>query len=156
MKRAIWLGFLVGLAACGDSTTPPANDAGGSDSGAPVDAPTAGPATHECEDADFVDRTAGADGSRTIMATPAAFAFDQPCMTVRAGQSLTFAWDFAAHPLAAGVAPGHPGDSAEPTPIEGQTTGSTYTVAFPTAGDYAFYCSTHFHSGMLGVVRVVP
>jgi plastocyanin len=166
MKRAISVmgSLMLSLAAC-DGSTPPDGDAGGGggdsgavvDSGAEADAPSSGPATHDCEEADFVDLTAGDADSRMIMVPSGTSTFDQPCITIRAGQSVMFMWDFAAHPLEAGVAPGHPGESTEPTPIEPQTTGSLYTVAFPTAGDYAYYCTVHFHStGMYGVVRVVP
>ncbi len=67
MKHVNWLGSLLLLGACGGSPTP--TDAGGggndtgrpNDTGAPVDAPTAGPPLHNCEEADFVDRTTGAD-----------------------------------------------------------------------------------------------
>jgi plastocyanin len=32
----------------------------------------------------------------------------------------------------------------------------TYTVAFPSAGYFPFYCSTHAHLNMVGVVQVMP
>lgn len=157
MKRSMLLGTTLMLAACGGSPAP-GTDAGGggSDSGPAVDAPMAGPPLHDCQEADFVDRTTGADDTRMVMVPTGTTEFDPPCMTIRAGQSVMFMWDFSAHPLGVGVAPGHPGTSTTPTPIEPQTTGMLYTVAFPDAGDYAYYCTTHFHSGMLGVVRVVP
>lgn len=92
-----------------------------------------------------------------IMVPSGTSLFDQPCITIRAGQSVMFMWDFSAHPLAPGVAPGHPGTSSEPTPIEPRSTGALFTPVFPGPGDYAYYCSTHFHSNaMYGVVRVVP
>ena len=144
------------LSACGG--TSPGDDAGGggSDSGA-IDAPMAGPPTHDCEEADFVDRTGGDGMSRTIGVGAGAFVYTPSCMTIRAGQSLTFAADFATHPLAPGVAPGHPGTSTTPTPIAAQSSGTTYTVTFPDPGDYAYHCTVHYHSsGMYGVVRVVP
>ena len=55
-----------------------------------------------------------------------------------------------------GVAPGHAGVGTEPNPIVSQTSGVLYEPTFAAAGDYPFYCGVHFHSGMYGVVRVVP
>jgi plastocyanin len=77
-------------------------------------------------------------------------------MTIRVGQMLMFMWDFASHPLAPGVASGHEGTGTEPSPIEAQSSGAVYTATFTTPGDYPFYCSTHDHFGMYGVVRVLP
>lgn len=158
MRKMAWLAVSILLAACDGSTPHGGHDAGGDrDSGSQVDAPMAGPATHDCEEADFLDLTAGSDDSRMIMVPTGTTMFDQPCITIREGQSVMFMWDFSMHPLGAGVAPGHPGTSTEPTPIEPQTSGSLYTALFPSAGDYAFYCETHFHTdAMYGVVRVVP
>ena len=33
---------------------------------------------------------------------------------------------------------------------------ASYTVAFPNPVNYGYYCMTHLHSGMFGVVRVIP
>lgn len=133
---------------------------GGTDSGGGADAGTdAGggpPATHDCAEADFVDLTAGAADDRMIMVPRGTYTFDNPCITIRAGQAVMFMWDFSMHPLMAGVAPGHPGTSDAPTPIVSQATGVLYEPTFPDPGSYAFYCGNHFHSGMYGVVRVVP
>jgi plastocyanin len=157
MNRATSLVLSFVLGGCGGAS-PPGSDAGGArlDAPAAADAPAAGAATHDCEEDDFVDRTGGDDESRMIMVPSGTTQFDYPCMTVRAGQSVMFMWRFDAHPLAPGIAPGHPGDGTEPSPIEARATGALYTVPFPTAGEYPFYCSTHFDSGMLGVVRVLP
>ncbi len=151
---------VVALAGCGSEppVSPDGGGGGGSDAGPmAVDAWTPPFPTHDCAEADYVDRTAGADDVRVIGVATDTLAYDVPCMIVRAGQSVTFASDFTMHPLGSGVAPGHGGTGTEPSPIEPQTTGTSYVVTFPSAGDYPFYCTSHFHSsGMYGVVRVVP
>lgn len=163
-SRHLLLALCVTLGACGapsggtDSGPSGGTDAGspGTDAGSPgTDA--GGPVVvHDCADADFVDLSAGAPDDRMIMVPRGTFTFDTPCITVSAGQVVMFMWDFSVHPLAPGVAPGHPGTGTEPSPIAAQTTGVLYEPAFPSAGDYPFYCATHYHSGMYGVVRVVP
>lgn len=156
-RQALLLSLLLG--ACGS--------AGGIDSGGGTDAPVIDTGTdgvdsggavavHDCAEADFEDLTGGTADDRMIMVPRGTLTFDHPCITIREDQAVMFMWDFAAHPLMAGVAPGHPGESDLPTPITAQTTGALYEVAFPDPGNYAFYCGTHFHSGMYGVVRVVP
>lgn len=155
------------LASCGGSSSGTDSGSGITDSGGGNDAAVevdsaaevdSGPvATHDCGDADFIDQTAGTADDRMIMVPRGTTTFDFPCMTIRAGQSVMFMWDFTMHPLAAGgVAPGHPGTGTTPSPIEARTSGVVYDVAFPSPGDYPFYCETHHHSGMVGVVRVVP
>ncbi len=168
----IWRGLSVVMGlfvatACGNGTT--AADAGGSgdsgsgpldtgvapDSGA-VDSGTTGAPLHDCAESDFIDLRSGTPDDRMIMVPTGTTMFDMPCVTISTGQEVMFMWDFSMHPLAAGVAPGHPGMGTTPTPIQPQTTGMLYTVAFPSEGNYPFYCTTHFHSGMMGVVRVMP
>jgi plastocyanin len=160
-RHAVLLSMML-IVACGsapggtDSGPDPGTDApvvdtstGGVDSGGVA-------AVHDCAEADFEDLTGGTADDRMIMVPRGTFTFDHPCITIREDQAVMFMWDFAAHPLMAGVAPGHPGESDLPTSITAQTTGALYEVAFPDPGNYAFYCGTHFHSGMYGVVRVVP
>lgn len=162
MSRRFALALALALAGCGSSS--PGADAGtsGTDTGTPgTDAPPeldSGTivATHECTGSDFVDLTGGTPGERMIMVPRGTSMFDQPCITISAGQAVMFMWDFTMHPLEPGVAPGHPGTGDEPNPIVAQTTGVLYEQTFPTVGDYPFYCGTHYHSGMYGVVRVVP
>lgn len=162
MSRRFALVLALSLAGCTNSS--PGTDAGtpATDSGTPgTDAPAeidggGVVAVHDCDEADFVDLTGGTPDDRMIMVPRGTFTFDNPCITISAGQAVMFMWDFAMHPLQPGVAPGHPGTSTEPTPIVAQTSGALYEVTFPTAGDYAFYCGMHYHSGMYGVVRVVP
>jgi len=117
------------------------------DAGAPV------AALNGCADADFLDLRAATANDRMIMVPRGTNTFDNPCITIAPGQEAIFMWDFASHPLAPGAAPGQSGGT-EPSPIVPQTSGALYTVAFPTAGDYPYYCTLHASSGMTGVVRV--
>ncbi len=161
--------IVLAFAACGDSDPVAADAATAVDSSMPIDTgtPTADAgqpldegvslaALHDCRESDFVDLTAEPTDERMIMVPRGTFMFDKPCMTIRAGQSVMFMWDFTTHPLVGGVAPGHPGAGTEPNPIVSQSSGALYDQAFAAAGDYPFYCGMHFHSGMMGVVRVVP
>ena len=168
-RLALALALALTVSACGSTTggtdggPGPGTDTGGSadtgggaDTSGGTDTGPVGPPVHDCAEADFEDLTAGTSDDRTIMVPAGTFVFDSPCITIRAAQAVRFMWDFSMHPLAGGVAPGHPGTSSEPNPIVAQTTGALYEPTFPTAGNYPFYCATHFHSGMMGVVRVVP
>src|SRR6185369_6086125 len=105
--RALWMMMAsLSLVACGGSTSP-GND-GGVDSGTPdagsvADAgpPDTGvaPALHGCAESDFVDVRSGTQDDRMIMVLNGTTTFDYPCMTISAGQSVMFMWDFAVHPL---------------------------------------------------------
>lgn len=150
------------LYGCGgsDPATPDAalaaDAASGSDAASGDDTGPASTALHGCEESDFIDLTTGPADSRMVMVPRGTTRFDFPCITIRAGQAVMFMWDFAAHPLAPGVAPGQTGMGTEPSPIEPQSTGELYEPVFPTAGDYPYYCTLHHGAGMVGVVRVLP
>lgn len=118
------------------------------------DGAASGTALHDCADDRFVDRGA-ADSDRMIVAT-GDNRYAPPCMMIRAGQSVTFMSNFASHPLAPGVAPRQSGVGTMPSPIQMQPEGTTYSVRFPSPGDYPFYCVYHAGGGMYGVVRVMP
>jgi plastocyanin len=74
--------------------------------------------------------------------------FSPNCVEIRAGQSVTWNVDFAAHPLAASG-----GDS--PSPIATTSSGTTVTFAFPNAGVFGYHCLAH-PTIMFGAVHVVP
>jgi len=87
------------------------------------------------------------------------FAYSPKCLSIAAGQSVTFfgdptqGSDFTAHPLRPGGADGtDPGASGNP--IAAQVRGSTYTVVFPMAGTYGYFCQEHQSMGMYGAVQV--
>lgn len=125
-----------------DAASPAMNDAG-NDTGAAATA---------CAASAFLDLTGGTANDRMVMVPRGTLTFDNPCITIRAGQAVMFMWDFSAHPLAPGVPGAH---HVDPSPIVAQSSGSLYEPTFPTAGDYPYYCTRHT-GPMRGVVRVVP
>ena len=151
------LTFAAALSACGTTAN---TDAGTDAFAAVVDASTVttsdagndtGAAAPVCAESAFIDLTAAPANDRMIMVQRGTLTFDNPCITIRAGQAVMFMWDFTAHPLA----PGNPGGPADASPIAAQTTGSLYTPTFPAAGDFPYYCTRH-PGPMRGIVRVVP
>jgi plastocyanin len=175
--------FLVALipftVACGDGadhgghTTP---DAATADQTSPIDTPAtdqpvpndtpvvtdasndsgvAVPLLNDCRAADYEDRGAGVDTDRVVRPRGTT-GYTPRCVIIQAGQSVTFEMNFATHPLVPGVPHGSTSGATVPNPIARQNSGMTHTVAFPNAGYYPFYCNTHGHVGMAGVVRVMP
>jgi len=98
-------------------------------------------------------------GLGEILGDPIGLAFSPKCVSIAAGQSITFFGDttrgssFAVHPLRPGG-----GDGSDPgavgNPVAAQDSGSTYTVAFPAAGTYGHFCQAHQGMGMYGAVQV--
>lgn len=111
-------------------------------------------ALNGCTEAMYVDQTMGTANDRMIMTQGTTNAFDFPCMTIRAGQSVLFMWAFSRHPLAPGLAPGEAGDAPAANPITPFSTGTVHSIQFPTPGLYPFYCTAH-PGTMKGVVRVL-
>lgn len=111
------------------------------------------PAMNGCTAESFVDMSAGTATDRMIMPTRSG-GLDMPCMTISAGQGVMFMWTFSSAPLSPGLAPGHESDPAgsTPNPIQMHSTGTTYTVPFPTPGSYPFYVPGR--AMMLGVIQV--
>ncbi len=112
-----------------------------------------------CANGDF--GTAAADGgtARVQYGDPIGLAYSPKCLCIAAGQSVTFCddptqgSDFTAHPLRPGGADGtDPGASGNP--IAAKVRGSTYTVVFPSAGTYGYFCQEHQSMGMYGAVQV--
>lgn len=130
--------LLASISACGDDA-----------------APAAGSALNGCTDALFVDRTAtGADRTVTFGTGAAPFAYTPKCITVAAGQSVTFMGDFSVHPIAPGASPSAPDAGTAGNPIQRTAMGAMTQVTFPTAGTYPYYCVFHYGGGMVGAVRV--
>ncbi len=102
----------------------------------------------KCTPADFQanDRRAAA-AARTII-FPVAGGYDPHCMMVRAGQSVTFQGDLAAHPLAPR------GTSPAPSPITLTKTGMAVTFTFPVRGRYRY--GSPGSPAMRGVIDVRP
>jgi len=91
--------------------------------------------------------------------TPIGPAFSPSCLSISAGQSVTFFGDatqgatFAFHPLRPGGANGgDPGTAGNP--IAAQNSGSTYSVVFPSAGTFGYFCQSHEAMGMYGAIQV--
>ena len=134
-----------------------AGDAGVISEGAPDagnSAPDAGPpgSLNGCTAGSYLDATA-AGASRTVTFT--FFKYSPACLTIAAGQSVTFSGDFYSHPLRAGVAPsagGAAGPSANPIASVGG--GSTASFTFAQPGIYPYYCAAHENIGMYGVIQV--
>ncbi len=124
----------------------------------PVETDLVGSSLHGCSDDRFVDRSA--DGDMRVVSFGGAMgsgstAYDPPCLTVAAGQTVTFAGNFTFHPLTPGESRGLMLGSPN-NPIPTVNSGETpREVTFTAAGTYPYYCLVHATLGMRGVVRVV-
>lgn len=139
---------VVGLIGCGGDdggdTPPPTTDDLG---------PAAG--LNGCDAGDYVDRSeTSADrriGFGTALGSPS-LGYSPACITISAGQSVTFVGNFENHPLVPGANRG--GGASANNPIQEQRSGSAdYMVSFPSAGFYPYFCDVHKPT-MVGVVRV--
>ena len=69
------------------------------------------------------------------------------------GHGVTFAGDFASHPLRAGdVSSGTPVPDTT-SPIMSTDTGTMASFTFPNAGKFGYYCNFH-EPGMAGAIFV--
>ena len=99
-----------------------------------------------------------ATGTTTIvfgfLGMPASLSYDPSCLRVDVGTTVTFAGDFAAHPLYPSRARG----TIEGNPIPAVGNGHAQDVRFAAPGTFAYYCGVHgaFDDGqaMAGVVWV--
>ncbi len=150
-RHATWLSDVAAalsvalVAGCGSVTpqmTPPAD---------------AGPTLNGCAGGDYVDRTA-ASADRTVSFGTAngspPFNYAPRCITIAAGQSVTFNGTFAAHPLSPGSNPTALTAGSANNPIQRTGSGSPAMFTFPTAGLYPYFCEMHYAAGMMGVVQV--
>ncbi len=175
-SRALFLALLAPLSAgCGDDHDAHTTDAGHAHDApadvpvatdvpiatdAPVDVPVAadvpasGPMLNDCAPTDYIDRSEAS--AERVVRPRGTTGYTPRCVIIRAGQSVTFEMDFAAHPLVPGVPHGPRAGVTEPNLIARQSAGTSYVVAFPGPGNYPFYCDRHGHVGMAGVVRVTP
>jgi plastocyanin len=123
----------LSLLGCGPAGTADA----GVDAG--VDAGSMAEAVNGCTAADFAaNDLSAATASRVISfpTTAAPVQYSKPCITVAAGQMVTWNGDFSLHPLE--QAGGDPTMWITPTQA-----GSTVTFPFPVGGTYGFECSFH-------------
>ena len=116
---------------------------------------TSGPVIHGCDDASYFARTGASDDRRIGFGTAlgsGAVGYAPKCLTIAAGQSVTFVGDFSTHPLVPGE---YAGDAGTPgNPIPSQRSGSVdLSVTFSSAGYFPYYCDLHAPT-MVGVVHV--
>ncbi|MBI5515376.1 MAG: hypothetical protein HY909_16475 [Deltaproteobacteria bacterium] len=104
---------------------------------------------NDCADGMYEDRTGGA--AMRVVTNVGSSSYTPRCMTISAGQSVTFMTSFGAHPLRPGLR-GMSMAGSPMNPITPQDSGSMAMVAFPRPGFYPYYCDFHF--GMVGVIRV--
>jgi plastocyanin len=110
-----------------------------------------------CTEGQFVDRSAaGADRAVAFGGENGSpvFGYSPACITIAAGQSVTFRGAFSGHPLRPGANPSMPTAGSPGSPITNVDTGMSAEVAFATAGTFPYYCEYHWGGGMYGVVRV--
>ncbi len=112
-----------------------------------------------CANGDFAAAAADGGTARVQYGDPIGLAYSPKCLSIAAGQRVTFfgdttqGSDFTVHPLRPGGADGtDPG--AAGNPIAAQVGGSTYTVVFPGPGTYGYFCQEHQAMGMYGAVQV--
>lgn len=95
----------------------------------------------------FEDRS-GAAANRTITFT--SNSYTPQCIRVAVGQTVTFSGSFSSHPLEGACGPSEV--------IADQSSGSSYTASFATAGTYGYFCTRHgtrSGSGMAGAIEVI-
>lgn len=115
------------LSACGGGDDSSTQDAGASLNG--------------CSASSYVDSTAaGATITWDFNVSP-------KCVTIKAGQSVTWNGDMATHPI-------NPYGGDQGSPVPSQFSGSTAKGTFPKAGLFGFHCANH--PTMEGAVKVVP
>jgi plastocyanin len=137
------------VSGCGDFTPVQGALVNGGDGGA-------GGTFNGCTTEMFVDRSAeGAD--RTIgfggELGSLGFGYAPRCLTVAAGQGVTWVGAFGTHPLTPGV-PGDARAGSPGSPIAVTMSGTMASVTFPRAGTFPFVCGMHGFLGMTGVVQV--
>jgi plastocyanin len=142
--------LLVCLAACSGGDSKPA---GPMDAPPMVDAPIDGPPLlNGCTLAMATDLSAPG-ATREIMVLDDVFS--PRCVRIAPGQSVTWNGNFSNHPLSPGKIVNNQIMAQPGNPIPMTGTGTTVTVAFPTAAEWAFYCPNHA-PGMIGAIFVVP
>ena len=123
------LGLALALTACGGSTT----------------SPPSAVSVNGCASADYVS------GSTVTFQYPT---YTPRCLTIKAGQTVTFNGDFSGHPFAPGVAASSTGTGSAGSPITETKTGNSAAFTFSAAGVFPYHCEYHSGNGMFGAVRV--
>ena len=160
IKSLLAVVALLTTAACSDSTPTPVADSGStatpdsgggaSDAATASDAPAVA-ALNGCTSALFAANDLTPSAAARTITFPTGLApaqYSPPCITIKAGQMVTFTGSFTSHPLAA-----EGGDAM--SPIVSTKTGTTASFTFAKAGTFGYKCEAH-PSSMLGAIHVVP
>jgi plastocyanin len=75
------------------------------------------------------------------------FAYDPPCIKIKAGTMVTWEGDFGLHPLEPGTVDAGVVTPDPSSPIKATTAGMSATFALTPAGTYGFYCGLHQFAG---------
>lgn len=137
---------LFALASC---SCPNPSGAGSADGGGGTDDAAAAMPVNGCTAADFAANDRRAESAARVIAfpsTPAPGPYTPRCITVSAGQTVTWNGDFASHPL-------EQFGGNESSWIAPTNRGSTANFVFPVAGVYGFRCTAH-PAAMQGAVLV--
>jgi plastocyanin len=114
------------------------------------------PATlNGCTADEYADRSAE-DAERVVQIAAAGLVFTPPCMTIAAGQTVSFEGSLSAHPLAPGNADDHAAGSPD-SPIVATSSGNRVEFTFDTPGTFAYFCELHSFGagmGMAGAIHV--
>ncbi len=143
MDRPLLVALVVLGSGCGDDAPAPADNV---------------PVYNGCTGSLYVDRSAPS-ANRTVSFGGAngsgPFAYSPPCITIAAGQTVTFEGSFNVHPLGPGTSPTvDPGAPNTPIPRLSSDAMPRVMVTFPAPGLYPYLCELHYMGGMNGVVRV--
>ncbi len=147
----------LAVAGCGDYFNPVETRRVDASNDAASDVPADAAVFHGCTADRFVDRTApGADRTVTFGTMAAPLEYAPKCITIAAGQSVTFQGAFSVHPLAPGENSAARNAGTPGNPIPDVASGASAVVRFPAAGTFPYFCTQHVAAGMAGVVRVRP
>jgi plastocyanin len=82
--------------------------------------------------------------------------YNPPCIRVKVGTQVTFSGSFMFHPLSGGTVSNGVATPDPQSPIQPTATGNSASFMMDAAGDYPYYCTLHYSTGMQGVVFVDP
>ncbi|MFO0762023.1 MAG: plastocyanin/azurin family copper-binding protein [Byssovorax sp.] len=130
----------AGTGGSGGGTTTGSGGSGGMGGSGPM-------LVNGCDEATAEDHTADAT-VKIEFGGAIGLKYSPKCILIKPGTTVTFAGDFASHPLSGGL----DGTKDPTSPITETTTGMTKDFAIPAAGTYGFFCEFHQASGMKGAI----
>ncbi|MFO0759671.1 MAG: plastocyanin/azurin family copper-binding protein [Byssovorax sp.] len=119
--------------------------------------------TNVCSQINNCDPTTATNmtGMANVAINFANFSYAPPCIKVSAGTTVTFNGSFSTHPLRGGTVTGS-GAGAVATPaasgpfVNVTSSGNSKPFVMSSQGTFPYYCTTHYPSGMMGTIFVVP